>query len=223
MKSVIHFRLSAALLTAALLLAALSAPAACAESPAGAEPAAEAAAVRSFIPGERAPTCTEPGLIAGPACVTCGGTAVAMIEVPALGHDYVVARRTLTQICFACTRCGDSYWIDNPGARNLLPGLVRGADGADADYSAGVSWRDGRRVLTVTPDADGTDGAAAALRLTLQPESVKEWLREGIPAVVFRYAGEELVIELADLGRPESAADADAAEAGPFVFGLPAA
>ena len=71
---------------------------------------------------------------------------------------------TITRVYYACRRCSDGYWIDDGRSVSLIPDLVRDENGDNVDYIAGVSREDGRRILTVTPEArEGETFAGAAL------------------------------------------------------------
>ena len=142
-------------------------------------PAAVAALGHDLVHHDaKEPTCTEVGWEEYDACSRCDYTT--RMEIPALGHDYQITGRTITIITSTCSRCGGSAWVYNPSSRNLEEGLVRDGDGADVEYSAGVSRVDEKWVLTVTPDPlDGEVG------LYLTPDEAELWLRQGIDTVAF--------------------------------------
>ena len=158
------------------------------------------------------PTCTEVGWEEYDACSRCDYTT--RMEIPALGHDYQITGRTITIITSTCSRCGGSAWVYNPSSRNLEEGLVRDGDGADVEYSAGVSRVDEKWVLTVTPDPlDGEVG------LYLTPDEAELWLRQGIDTVAFSRDFAALEIDLSAIAAEWFPLE-DGAEIDFFVFTL---
>ena len=144
------------------------------------------------------PTCTEPGLTEGTYCLRCGSVLTAPQVIPALEHDYTVTQRTITRIYYRCSRCRDSYWIDNAKSRNLLPGLVWNDRDENVEYTAGVAKANGIKVLTVTPDAEAVEDSAW-VSLRLKPGDVEQWKREGIGTVAFQCGEARLEISLSAL------------------------
>ena len=140
------------------------------------------------------PTCTETGLTEGKHCSRCNAILTAQEEVPALGHDYHAAERTITRVRYTCSRCHAHRWQDNPHSESLLPGLLLDQTGADLPYAAGVTRENGTRILTVTPETD----AAPSLRLT--PAQVAAWLQEGLGLVRLQLDQATLEIELDQIG-----------------------
>ena len=147
---------------------------------------------------ERAATCTSAGGYEEAVyCAVCKAElSRETVLTPARGHDYSVASRTITIIRSTCGRCGEGTWTYNPKSRNLLPGLVRDGVGRPVDYTAGVSRADGKWVLTITPELNNAEEATEETRLYLAPEYVRQWLREGISAVVFKREAAALEIGL---------------------------
>ncbi len=138
------------------------------------------------------PTCTQPGTAESMYCSVCGETVNGGAGLPALGHDYAVTARTITRVYYACRRCKDAYWTDNAYSRNLLPGLVRGANGENADYAASAA----RPTLTLTPERTEKEWNEE-IALCLAPEYVKQWLNEGIRTVAMRCGDALLTVDLA--------------------------
>ncbi|MBR6186287.1 MAG: hypothetical protein IKQ41_08510 [Clostridia bacterium] len=138
--------------------------------------------------------CTEAGLTEGKRCAVCGAVLEKQLVIPALGHDYREAGRTITRVSFRCKNCGDTRWEDNAYSRNLIPGLVRDKEGKNADYTAGVGYQGGKRVLNVQPD-----GLPDGVSLYLEPAQVKQWLREDVFAVIFGKGETKLQIILDEI------------------------
>lgn len=66
-------------------------------------------------------TCTKTGLTEGSHCSVCGEVIEEQQETPALGHDYVgvytpPAGTTPGYTTYTCSRCGDSYRVNNTGS-----------------------------------------------------------------------------------------------------------
>ena len=130
----------------------------------------------------------------GKHCSRCGVVLTAQEEVPALGHDYHAAERTITRVRYTCSRCHKHRWADNPHSESLLPGLVLDQTGADLPYAAGVTRENGTRILTVTPETD------AVPSLCLTPAQVAAWLQEGLGLVRLQLSEATLEIELDQIG-----------------------
>lgn len=145
-----------------------------------------------------APTCTDNGLTEGMYCFRCGQVLIAQEDIPALGHDFAVTHRTITRVYFQCSRCRDSYWIDNAKSRNLLPGLVWDDRDENVEYTAGVAKANGIKVLTITPDAEAVEDSAW-VSLRLKPGDVEQWKREGIGTVAFQCGEVRMEISLSAL------------------------
>ena len=140
------------------------------------------------------PTCTETGLTEGKHCSRCNAILTAQEEVPALGHDYHAAERTITRVRYTCSRCHKHRWQDNPHSESLLPGLLLDQTGADLPYAAGVTRENGTRILTVTPETD------AVPSLCLTPAQVAAWLEEDLTLVRLQLDQAALEIELDQIG-----------------------
>ena len=170
---------------------------------------------KGHTPGESAeenriePTCTEPGSYDEVICCTACGDELQRdhITIPAAGHLYSVVRRTITRIWYRCQNCGEVKWIYNWRSKNLLPGLVRNENGENVDYTAGVSKKDGRRVLTVTPVPESAENVAE-IWLYLNPDDVQTWVKDGIGAVAFDCGDACLEIELKEISPDWFAPDA---------------
>jgi hypothetical protein len=145
-----------------------------------------------------APTCTDNGLTEGTYCFRCGQVLIAQEDIPALGHDFAVTHRTITRVYFQCSRCRDSYWIDNAKSRNLLPGLVWDDRDENVEYTASVAKANGIKVLTITPDAEAVEDSAW-VSLRLKPGDVEQWKREGIGTVAFQCGEVRMEISLSAL------------------------
>ena len=66
-------------------------------------------------------TCTKTGLTEGSHCSVCGEVIEEQQETPVLGHDYVgvytpPAGTTPGYTTYTCSRCGDSYRVNNTGS-----------------------------------------------------------------------------------------------------------
>ena len=145
-----------------------------------------------------APTCTDNGLTEGMYCFRCGQVLIAQEDIPALGHDFAVTHRTITRVYFQCSRCRDSYWIDNAKSRNLLSSLVWNDRDENVEYTAGVAKANGIKVLTITPDAEAVEDSAW-VSLRLKPGDVEQWKREGIGTVAFQCGEVRMEISLSAL------------------------
>lgn len=145
-----------------------------------------------------APTCTDNGLTKGTYCFRCGQVLIEQEDIPALGHDFAVTHRTITRVYFQCSRCRDSYWIDNAKSRNLLSSLVWNDRDENVEYTAGVAKANGIKVLTITPDAEAVEDSAW-VSLHLKPGDVEQWKREGIGTVAFQCGEVRMEISLSAL------------------------
>ena len=145
-----------------------------------------------------APTCTDNGLTEGMYCFRCGQVLIAQEDIPALGHDFAVTHRTITRVYFQCSRCRDSYWIDNAKSRNLLSSLVWNDRDENVEYTAGVAKANGIKVLTITPDAEAVEDSAW-VSLRLKPDDVEQWKGEGIGTVAFQCGEVRMEISLSAL------------------------
>jgi len=145
-----------------------------------------------------APTCTDNGLTEGMYCFRCGQVLIAQEDIPALGHDFAVTHRTITRVYFQCSRCRDSYWIDNAKSRNLLSSLVWNDRHENVEYTAGVAKANGIKVLTITPDAEAVEDSAW-VSLRLKPDDVEQWKGEGIGTVAFQCGEVRMEISLSAL------------------------
>ena len=138
-------------------------------------------------------SCTAPGSYDQVVyCAVCGAELNRLtIMVPAREHDFAVSESSITRITYRCSRCGDTYWEDNPRSHSLIDGLVRDGLGQLVDYIAGVSRVEGKRVLTVTPDSiEGEVG------LYLTPKTRVQWMQDGVDKVVLRNGSATLEIDL---------------------------
>ena len=117
----------------------------------------------------------------------------------AYGHDYHETSRTITIISSTCNRCGHITWWYNPSSRNLPDGLVRDGNDVYVDYTAGVSRIDSVWTLTVIPNLENREDLTDDVSLYLEPEYVKQWLRDGISTVIFQRDDVKLVIGLKEI------------------------
>ena len=65
--------------------------------------------------------------------------------------------------------------------------------------TAGVSETDGKQMLTVIPDLDSMEDLTDEMYLYLEPDHVKQWLREGISKVIFQRGDVSLEIDLEEI------------------------
>ncbi len=117
----------------------------------------------------------------------------------AYGHDYHETSRTITIISSTCNRCGHITWWYNPSSRNLPDGLFRDGNDVYVDYTAGVSRIDSVWTLTVIPNLENREDLTDGVSLYLEPEYVKQWLRDGISTVIFQRDDVKLVIGLKEI------------------------
>ncbi len=146
---------------------------------------------------ETAATCTGTGsydLVIH--CEDCGKElSRETFEISSTGHDHRLIGQSITILTWQCSRYGDSYWEYNTRSSNELDGLVRDGNGEYLDYTAGVTYLDGERVLKVVPDQQDLEETG----LYLAPENVKLWMKQGIRSVILATDAGELWVKLEDV------------------------